>query len=293
MRPKIEIISKVTIESILDEAFQLINKPGIKVQSNIARKLLADAGARVIEADEIVQIPENIAREALRTAPSTFSLFDRAGNEAVIYGDDNIHFNPGSCGVNVLDPHSFEHRSSQSQDLIDIVKIVEMLPQYDAQSTAIICEDVPKEIGDLYRLYLVLLYSKKPIVTGAFSIKTTSIMFDMLSIVSGTAESLGRKPLAVFDVCPTPPFIWSEFGAQNLISLAEAGIPAQIVSMPLAGATAPVTLLGSLVQHAAETISGITIHQLAKPGSPIVWGGAPAIFASDGLFSFGAHPEEP
>jgi trimethylamine--corrinoid protein Co-methyltransferase len=48
--------------------------------------------------------------------------------------------------------------------------------------------------------------------------------------------------------------------------------------MPLAGATAPVTLAGSVVQHAAECISGITIHQLAQPGAPIVWGGAPAIF---------------
>jgi len=48
--------------------------------------------------------------------------------------------------------------------------------------------------------------------------------------------------------------------------------------MPLAGASAPVTLAGSVVQHAAECISGITIHQLAQPGAPIVWGGAPAIF---------------
>jgi len=48
--------------------------------------------------------------------------------------------------------------------------------------------------------------------------------------------------------------------------------------MPMAGATAPVTLAGSVVQHAAECISGITIHQLAAPGAPIVWGGAPAIF---------------
>lgn len=38
------------------------------------------------------------------------------------------------------------------------------------------------------------------------------------------------------------------------------------------------TLIGSIVQHAAECISGIAIHQLAQPGAPIVWGGAPAIF---------------
>jgi trimethylamine--corrinoid protein Co-methyltransferase len=48
--------------------------------------------------------------------------------------------------------------------------------------------------------------------------------------------------------------------------------------MPLAGATAPVTLAGAVVQHAAECLSGVVIHQLAKAGAPIVWGGSPAIF---------------
>ena len=65
---------------------------------------------------------------------------------------------------------------------------------------------------------------------------------------------------------------------EALLDLARAGVPAELISMPLAGATAPVTLVGSVVQHAAESISGIVIHQLANPGAPIVWGGAPAIF---------------
>jgi trimethylamine--corrinoid protein Co-methyltransferase len=79
-------------------------------------------------------------------------------------------------------------------------------------------------------------------------------------------------------VCPSPPLIWSDFGAQNLIILARENIPAELISMPLAGAAAPVTLIGSIVQHAAESLSGIAIHQLANPGAPVVWGGAPAIF---------------
>ena len=103
-------------------------------------------------------------------------------------------------------------------------------------------------------------------------------LLDMLGIFAGSREELAKKPQAIFDVCPSPPLIWSKFGAGNLIELARAGVPAEMVSMPLAGAAAPVTLLGSVVQHAAESISGITIHQLAKAGSPIVWGGAPAIF---------------
>jgi trimethylamine--corrinoid protein Co-methyltransferase len=89
---------------------------------------------------------------------------------------------------------------------------------------------------------------------------------------------LREKPRAIFDVCPSPPLIWSNFGAGNLMVLARAGVPAEIVSMPLAGAAAPVTLVGAITQHAAECLAGITIHQLAQAGSPIVWGGAPSIF---------------
>jgi trimethylamine--corrinoid protein Co-methyltransferase len=103
-------------------------------------------------------------------------------------------------------------------------------------------------------------------------------MIDMLAIFAGGRLALSEKPQAVFDVCPSPPLIWSAFGAQNLIELARANVPAQMVSMPLAGAAAPVTLIGAVVQHAAECISGVVIHQLANPGAPIVWGGAPAIF---------------
>ena len=276
MQPKVELISQDLIERILDEAFQLLRQPGIKVQSAEARDLLAAAGAQV--QDEIVTIPEKLVRQALESVPHTFYLHDRDGNPAVTYGGDAVHFDPGSSGVHMLNPDTLEHYPSQSADLVRLVKVAEMLPQYDAQSTAVVCNEVPKAIGDLYRLYLVLLHSKKPIVTGAFSVETLPHMIDMLAIFAGGRAALRDKPQAVFDVCPSPPLIWSHFGAQNLIDLARAGVPAQMVSMPLAGAASPVTLLGSVVQHAAEELSGIAIHQLAKPGAPIVWGGAPAIF---------------
>ena len=277
MKPKIEFLDTQLIERVLEEAFQLLITPGIKVSSEKARTLLADAGADVDFEKHIVAIPEEIARKAMATVPSEFFLHDSFGNPTVCYGGDSVHFDPGSSGVNIFDAETSTHRPSETADLVNVIKITEQLPQYDAQSTALVCNEIPKEIGDLYRLYLVLMYSAKPIVTGAFSSQTTDVMIEMLSIFAGSRQSLTEKPMAVFDVCPSPPLIWSEFGAENLISLAQAGVPAEMVSMPLAGAAAPITLIGSVVQHAAECISGITIHQLANPGAPIVWGGAPAI----------------
>ena len=278
MQPKLSLLNDELISRILAEAYQLMIKPGIKVQNAEARQLLAEAGSHVDEETMIVRIPEQIVRKALETVPREFFLFDYDGNPKVQYGGDAVQFDPGSSGVTILDPITLEHKTAETADLIRIIKVAESLPQYDAQSTAIVCHDVPKELHDLYRLFLVMLYSKKPIVTGAFTNATVHHMIDMLAIFAGGREKLREQPRAVFDVCPSPPLIWSNFGAGNLITLARAGIPAEIVSMPLAGAASPVTLLGSVTQHAAECLSGITIHQLAHAGSPIVWGGAPAIF---------------
>lgn len=278
LQPKVELLPIELVQRILDEAYLLLMNPGVKVQSHEARTLLAEAGAQVDHASEVARIPRQVAEKALASAPRQFYLYDRDGNPAVNYGGDTVQFDPGSSGVHILDPDTLEHKPSNSSDLVRLVKVAEMLPQYEAQSTAVVCNDIPKSIGDLYRLYLVLLYSKKPIVTGAFSVKTLQAMIDMMAIFADGRVALEEKPQAVFDVCPSPPLIWSDFGAQNLIELARAFVPAQIVSMPLAGAAAPVTLVGSVVQHAAECLSGITIHQLARQGAPVVWGGAPAIF---------------
>jgi trimethylamine--corrinoid protein Co-methyltransferase len=278
MQPILQLLSPDLVGRILDEAFQLLQEPGIKVQSPEACRLLQAAGATVDSGRDVVRIPEAMVRRALESVPHEFWLYTRDGQPAVHYGGDAVHFDPGSSGVNVLDPVTLEHRPAITPDLIRLIQVAEMLPAYDAQSTAVVCGDVPQAIGDLYRLYLVLLFSNKPIVTGAFGVATTQPMFDLLAIFRDGREGLAHMPLAVFDVCPTPPLIWSHFAAQSLIDLARARVPAQMVSMPLAGVGAPVTLLGSVVQHAAESLSGIVIHQLAGSGSPIVWGGAPAIF---------------
>jgi trimethylamine--corrinoid protein Co-methyltransferase len=276
MQPNLRLLDAELLERILAEAFALLYERGVTVQGSEAVDLLAGAGARV--ENGVAHIPETLARKAIESVPREFHLYNRAGEPAVKYGGDHVQFDPGSSCVHVLDPETLEHRLSQSSDLVRLVQVAEMLPEYAAQSTAVVCNDVAKEIGDMYRLFLVLWYSDKPVVTGAFSPHTAPVMIDLLAADSGGHAALRQKPRAVFDVCPSPPLHISEFAAGNLIDLARAWVPAEIVAMPLSGAAAPATLAGTAVQHAAECISCITIHQLAQPGAPVVWGGAPAIF---------------
>jgi len=275
MRPRLELLDRPLLERIVAEALQLIEQPGARVSPHVV-ELLRDAGVQV--ENGVAHFPEALARKALAGVPHEFYLYSRDGQPAVHYGGEDVHFDPGSSCLNILDSETQQPRPAQAADLVRMVQLAEMLPEFAAQSTAMVCNDVPQDAGDWYRLFLVLYYSSKPVVTGAFSGPSLRAMLDLLALESGGAEALRQKPRAVFDVCPSPPLNWSDFASQNLVGLARAGVPAEIVSMPLAGATAPVTLIGSVVQHAAECISGVVIHQLACPGAPIVWGGAPAIF---------------
>ncbi len=275
MRPRFELLDPGLIDRVVDEALQLLQRPGIKVEEPEAIALLVANGA---SADgERVAIPEAMVRRALDTVPHQFSLFDRAGNPAARYGQGVVNFDPGSSGVQVLDPETLDTRRSQADDLARIVRVADALPAYDAVSTSVVAHDVPTEIGDLYRLFLCLVNSSKPVVTGAFTPRGSAIMIDLLAIDAGGRDALADRPRAVFDVCPSPPLTWSEFACRNVMDLARARVPAELISMPLAGVASPVTLIGSIVQHAAETLAGIVLHQLAEAGSPIVWGGAPTI----------------
>jgi trimethylamine--corrinoid protein Co-methyltransferase len=278
MRPKLNILDDGLLNQIIAEGFELLMDPGVRVHNAEAMDLLAGAGADVNVETQIARIPEAIVRRALETAPSEFYLYDLDGEPVVHYGGDSVQFDPGSAAITVLDSQTQQQRPPLTADFVKFVKLVETLPQIDAQSTAMICTDVPEEVGDLYRLYLALNYMRKPIITGAFRKDTWWTMKKMLAAVAGGEAALAAKPIAVFDVCPSPPLLWSDLTCQNMIDCARYGIPSELVSMPLAGATAPVTLAAAVVQHTAECMSGVTICQLAQEGAPIVWGGSPAAF---------------
>ena len=278
MRPKLNLLSDELVMQIIDEGFALLMNPGIQVHNDEALSLLADAGAEVDMESKIAKIPEKIARQALDTRPSEFYLYDLDGNQVVHYGGDSVQFDPGSGGITILDSETQRQRHALTDDLVKFVKLVETIPQLDAQSTAFITTDVPEAISDLYRLYLALNFIRKPIITGAFDKETWWTMKELLVAVVGSEKALAEKPVAVFDACPSPPLKWSDITCQNLIDSAKCDIPAQLISMPIAGATSVVTIAGAVVQHTAESLSGVTINQLANPGAPVVWGGSPATF---------------
>ncbi|UCE61182.1 MAG: trimethylamine methyltransferase family protein [Phycisphaerales bacterium] len=278
MRPVVKFLSDELIEKIVSEARSILATLGIEIHNNGIVSMLADHGARVDTGSGRVFITDEIVDKALKAAPRSFKLFDLFGRETHDLSGYNVHFTPGSAAINVLDYATNDIHRPTTKDYVDYMKVISGLGHIASQSTAFIPGDVHQNISDSYRLFLSLMHCEKPVVTGTFTIDAFNIMRDLQLAVRGTKEELAAKPLTVFSCCPTAPLKWSDVTSQNVVDCALHSIPVEYISMPLSGFVAPVTLVGSLVQHTAETLSGLVISQLTNPGTPILYGGSPAIF---------------
>lgn len=278
MRPTVKFLTDELISKIVSEGRDLICNLGVEIHNDGVLSLLGDHGARIDKSKSRAYFTPEMIDKSLKSAPNSFKLYDSAGNEAENLAGDNVHFTPGSAAINILDRDTNKIRKPESADIVRLAKLVCGMKNITSQSTSMVPADVPERISDSYRLYLGLRFCPKPIVTGTFTIAAFEVMKDMQVAVRGSEEALAEKPLTMFSCCPTSPIKWSDVTSQNVVDCAKYGIPVEYISMPLSGFMAPVTLVGSLVQHTAETLSGVVISQLAKPGTPVVYGGSPAIF---------------
>lgn len=196
MRPINRLIAPETIGKIIDEAMDILERVGVLVENKDALKLLADAGATVKFADQKALIRRGLIESALKTVPHAIVLYDLTGQPVVHLQEDQIQFDPGSAALNILDFNTMSVRHPDSEDLINFIRLTEKMTHIAAQSTGLIPFDVPEAIGDRYRLYLALQYSRKPVVTGTFRKDGFPVMYDLLVTARGypgpAAKAIGN-----------------------------------------------------------------------------------------------------
>ncbi len=123
-----------------------------------------------------------------------------------------------------------------------------------------------------------LTNSKRPVASGAFSEHGIPRLVKLLRMFRDSDAHLAEKPLSVFTITATGNFRYGEDSCQNLLDCVDAGIPVEIVPVTLMGLIAPVTLVGALVFHCVDVLTGLTMAQVLRPGHPVLFGGAPATF---------------
>jgi trimethylamine--corrinoid protein Co-methyltransferase len=266
------------VDRIVDEALTVLERIGVHIEDERALGRLAPLGLIVEQATSRVKFPRAAIERALATAPSSLTLHDRDGEPAAVLEGDNVHFVPASSALRVLDRRTQQHREPGTPDFVEYVRLADGLKNISYLSTAFIPKDIPQEMADAWRLYLVLANSKRPVVSGAFTAWGVPRMGEIMAMFRDGRDDLARRPMSIFTCCPNTPLRWGEDPIANILDCAEWGIPIEIVPVLLLGMISPATTVGALVLHTAEVLSGLTIAQAVRPGTPVIFGGAPASF---------------
>jgi trimethylamine--corrinoid protein Co-methyltransferase len=278
VRPTLTVLDDALIERILDEAKRVLAETGIEVRGAEMRRRLVEAGLPQDAAGRVL-FPRDVVERAIETAPKSFTLFDRDGNPHADLGGNRVHFVPGSSGLKVLDHRTGETRLANSTDFVEYVRLCDGLPNIAYLATAFSTNaDIEAHVSDAWRLYMCLVNSRKPVVSGAFTEHGVERMVEMMQLFRRDRADLIARPMSIFTVTATGNFRYSEDSCQNIIDCAEAGIAIEIVPVTLMGLIAPVTLVGATVFHTVDTLAGIVMAQVIRPGTPVLFGGAPATF---------------
>jgi trimethylamine--corrinoid protein Co-methyltransferase len=278
MRPRIQVLDDALIERILGDAKRILAEVGMEVRGLELRRRLLEAGLPAGD-DGRVLFPPDVVDQALAVAPRSFTLFDRDGNPHAELGGDNVHFVPASSGLKILDRRTGQTRLATTSDFAEYVRLADGLPNIAYLATAFSTnDDIETVVSDAWRLYLCLMNSRKPVVSGAFTEHGVGRMAEMMALFRRDRADLIARPMSIFTITATGNFRYSEDSCQNLLDCVEWGIPVEIVPVTLMGLIAPVSLVGATVFHTADTLAGIVMAQIIKPGAPVLFGGAPAEF---------------
>ncbi len=264
-------------QAIYDAALEIAETVGMRVHQKEALELLRAAGAEVV-GDDLVKLPRRLVERARSTAPSVVPVFDRNGEPAMRLGGRRSYFGTGSDLMNIYDLETGERRLSGLDDVTRAANLCDGLPNIDFVMSCA----YPNDVEDPHQAYVaefraMVMGTTKPMVVTAEGDDDLEVMWKIAAAVRGGAEALAEKPYFVMYGQPSSPLEHPRDSLDKLLFCADKGIPAIYSPAPLAGATAPITVAGHIAQGTAESLFGLVMHQLRKPGAPFLFGIGPAV----------------
>jgi trimethylamine--corrinoid protein Co-methyltransferase len=255
---RLEILSAADLDAIHSDTLQVLEETGVFVEDDEARDIFADGGASVDRETGIVRLPGEVVEAAIAACPTddggpvTFSNFDE--------------------GVMYVDPRSGERRRPLKADAADAALLVDALPNIDSYGAAVRPTDVPAATAAVHGCEAALLNTSKSVDTEATSGWEVRVCAELGACIAGSLDALCDDPVVTFGTCPVSPLKLPRDATEVIVECSRLGLSDCILSMALAGGSAPVTLAGTLVVHNAEVLAGIALAQLTERGSPVTYG---------------------
>ncbi len=286
------MLQRNDLESLHWGTLDVLENAGIKVFSKECLKLLEDAGSSVDYKTSLAKIPGNLVEEAIHKAKKNITLFARSPKNDVVLDGRRIFCTTDGNGTSVMDFNTGRRRMSTSEDMVMVGKVANALDSAHIFWPCISCQDIPDHLRHVVDLKIALSSIEKHV-----QVETTSHRREAKWLVkigaalAGDEKALRKRPIFSSMHCPFSPLQLDGGSTEGALVLARAGVPISFYGMPQAGITGPVTLAGSIIVNNAEVLAGLTMAQLAAPGSPFMYGTGGAAFDMRTMTWAGGGPE--
>ncbi|MEA2075939.1 MAG: trimethylamine methyltransferase family protein [Euryarchaeota archaeon] len=307
-----ERLEKAQIEKIHEASLSILRDPGIISYNREAAEIFADNGAEISSNNGYwrISIPEGLIEESVKRAPSVVKLGARDKENSLILDgkEPRVRFGTGSEANVILDMDVedfvsertgikrsfpfFQRRRGTVQDLCQAAHLCEHLQNVDffIRTVNIQDEEIIEDNKDINKFYASLNNTKKHVMAGLTNAEKLDDVIRMVEIISGGRGS--NEPIISFITCVTKsPLQLVEDTTQNLIEIAKRGYPVSVSTSPQGGSTAPLQEAGMLAQLNAEILAGITLAQLVRKHTPVLYGSVPLRVRMDNLDNMYGAPE--
>ncbi len=274
--PTFEVLTEEEIEAIYFSALTVLYETGVRVYDEEGIDLAHSGGAIVEDRDEksaLVKMPPWMVDKALSTLPRKVVVIGPDRKHKMELFKNQIYFGAGSDTPFTIDPYTGKRRRATYEDVKNFAKIAQAMPNIDFHMSLGIVQDVSVGTYDRWQYLAMLEETTKPINITAVDLDGLKDQYEMALIRVGGKEEWRKGPIFSLYIEPVSPLSHSTEVIQKLLFASDHEIPFVYTPCPLAGATSPCTLAGTMVQALTESLFGIVLSQLRKPGASLIIGG--------------------
>jgi trimethylamine--corrinoid protein Co-methyltransferase len=274
--PTLEVLTQDEIEAIYYSALRVLYETGVRVYDKEGVNVAYSGGAIVEDTTDdssLVKMPPWMVDRARATLPKKVVVVGPDRKHRMELYKNQIYYGTGSDTPFTIDPYTGKRRRATYQDVKNFARLAQALPNIDFHMSLGIVQDTAVGTYDRWQYLAMLEGTNKPINITAVDLEGVRDQLEMAYVRVGGEEEWKKGPIFSLYIEPVSPLSHSKEVVQKLLFAADHDVPFVYTPCPLAGATAPTTLAGTAVQALTESLFGIVLSQLRKPGASLIIGG--------------------
>lgn len=235
--------------------------------------ILTGAGA-VLGDDGRIRFPRALVEDMLAKAARGITLYGREARHDLDLSGARVHYGTAGAAVHLVDVAGREYRDSTVQDLHDAARIADRLDNLHFFQRAMVCRDIlDNREMDLNTIYACCAGTTKHVGVSFTDPDYVDDGFDLLHLIAGGEANWRARPFVSNSNCfVVPPMKFATESCRVMEKVIAGGMPVLLLSAGMAGATAPSTIAGAIVQSVAECLAGVVYVNAIAPGHPAIFG---------------------